>query len=118
MSLFRTCDWWEAASSDPGSLQYDVASLVVDSLAGEEDQQVEHCTALYCTVLYCTVLYQQVEQVVAVSMSGLVQIYQPSNHAEVTLRPMLLRFKQDVFTISMRMGPERFIWLKIIARKK
>ena len=57
MSLFRTCDWWEAASSDPGSLQYDVASLVVDSLAGEEDQQVEHCTALYCTVMYCTVLY-------------------------------------------------------------
>ena len=103
MSLFRTCDWWEAASSDPGSLQYDVASLVVDSLAGEEDQQVEHCTVLYCTVmyctvlycavlnctvLYCTVLYQQVEQVVAVSMSGLVQIYQPSNHAEVTNRSM------------------------------
>ena len=57
MSLFRTCDWWEAASSDPGSLQYDVASLVVDSLAGEEDQQVEHCTVLYCTVLYCTTLY-------------------------------------------------------------
>ena len=79
---------------------------------------VLHCTVLCCTVLYCTVLYQQVEQVVAVSMSGLVQIYQPSNHAEVTLRPMLLRFKQDVFTISMRMGPERFIWLKIIARKK
>ena len=46
-------------------------------------------------------------------MSGLVQIYQPSNHAEVTLSPMLLRFKRDVFTISMRMGPERFI-----ARKK
>ena len=52
---------------------------------------VLYCTVLYCTVLYCTVctvLYQQVEQVVAVSMSGLVQIYQPSNHAEVTNRPI------------------------------
>ena len=57
MSLFRSCDWW--AGSCEG--QHDVGSLVVDSLAGEgeEDQQ----------------------QVVVVSQTGLVQIFQPQHRA-------------------------------------
>ena len=60
MSLFKTCDWWEheAATSDTTDT-YDVHSLVVDSLAGEGEEQ--HM------------------QVVLVSMAGLLQIYQPTH---------------------------------------
>ena len=58
MSLFRSCDWWEVSGHGQG-LCYDIHSLVVDSLAGEDEEA-------------------SVEQVVTVSMSGLVQIHQPS----------------------------------------
>ena len=57
MSLFKTCDWWEHSGTDNGV--YDVTCLVVDSLAGEGEEQ--HM------------------QVVVVSMTGLVQIYQPTH---------------------------------------
>ena len=58
MSLFRSCDWWEVSSQGQGT-SYDIHSLVVDSLAGEDEEG-------------------SVDQVVTVSMSGLVQIHQPS----------------------------------------
>ena len=59
MSLFRTLEWWEQSPSVSSSV-YDVHSLVVDSLAGEEEELM---------------------QVVVVSMAGLVQIYQPCHRA-------------------------------------
>ena len=60
MSLFRSCDWWDVSGPGEGQgLCYDIHSLVVDSLAGEGEED-------------------SVEQIVTVSMSGLVQIHQPS----------------------------------------
>ena len=60
MSLFRSCDWWDVSGPGEGQgLCYDIHSLVVDSLAGEGEEA-------------------SVEQIVTVSMSGLVQIHQPS----------------------------------------
>ena len=59
MSLFRSCDWWVASCEG----QYDVGSLVVDSLAGDGEGEGEQ------------------QQVVVVSQSGLVQIFQPQHRA-------------------------------------
>ena len=58
MSLFRSCDWWLGSCDG----QHDVGSLVVDSLAGEGEEQ-------------------QHQQVVVVSQTGLVQIFQPQHRA-------------------------------------
>ena len=57
MSLFKARDWWRSSAGHDSV--FDMSSLVVDCLAGEGDDQ--HM------------------QLVMVSMTGLVQIYQPTN---------------------------------------
>ena len=72
MSLFRSCDWWTGSSEG----QHDVGSLVVDCLAGQgEDTHM---------------------QVVVVSMTGLVQIYQPQHRAGGESRAEDLLLEQDL----------------------